>query len=124
MLHCRHEQSGFHFLILDLKDSKHEHSFIFSGTKAHTFGAKKEIVSDPYFTVLRTLLEKSFYVLGLYGKVLLILKTSPIIAGESPLICIYIFLLPKFGYFCGALRKKRLSAFSCTLLILLFRRLD
>ena len=64
-----------HFLILDLKTSKQEFSFSFSGTKDHTFGAKKEIVCVPYFTDLGTLLEKSF---------LLILKTSPIIAGESP----------------------------------------
>ena len=75
---------GFHFLILDLKAFKQEHSFILSGNKADTFGAKKEIVSVPYFTVLGTLLEKSFCVLRLYGKVLLILKTSPMIAGESP----------------------------------------
>ena len=75
---------GLHILILDLKAFKQEHSFIFSGTKAHTFGAEKEIVSVPYFTVLETLLEKSFCVLRLYGKVLLILKTSPIIAGKSP----------------------------------------
>ena len=80
----RHRQSGFHFLILDLKFSKQEHAFIFSGTRAHTFGDKKEIVSVPYLTVLGTLLEKSFRVLRLYVKVLLILKTSPISDGESP----------------------------------------
>ena len=39
----------------------------------------------------------------LYGEVLLILKTSPITVGESTYV--YIFLLPKSGYFCGALRK-------------------
>ena len=83
-MHNRHGQSGFHYLILDLKASRQKHFFIFSETKAHTFGAKKEIVSVPYFTVLGTLLEKSFGVLRLYNKVLLILKTSPIIAGESP----------------------------------------
>ena len=82
-MHNRHGQSGFHFLILDLTASKQEYSFIFSGTKAQTFGAKKEIVSVPYFTVLGTLLEKSSCVLRLYGKVLLILKTYPIIAGKS-----------------------------------------
>ena len=76
-------QSGFHFLILDLKAFKEEHSFIFPGTKAQTLGAI-EIVSIPYFTVLETLLENSLFVLMLYFKVLLILKTSPIIAGESP----------------------------------------
>ena len=72
-------QSGFHFLILDLKAFKEEHP----GTKAQTLGAI-EIVSIPYFTVLETLLENSLFVLMLYFKVLLILKTSPIIAGESP----------------------------------------
>ena len=70
------------FLTLDLKVSKQEHYFIFPGTKAEIFGAKKEIVSVLYFTVLGTLLENALYVLRLYGKVLLILKTSPIIAGQ------------------------------------------
>ena len=84
-MHNRHGQSDFRLLILDLKAFKQEHCFIFFGTKAHTFGAKKEIVSLPYFIVLRTLLEKS----RLYGKVLLILKTSPIIAGESPGISLH-----------------------------------
>ena len=85
VLHNRHGQSGFHFLILDLKASKQEEQFFsFSGTKAHSFGTRKEITSVPYFTVFGTLLEKSFCVLRLYCKVLLILKTSPIIAGESP----------------------------------------
>ena len=73
----------FPFLILDLKASKQEHSFIFPGIKAQTFGAKKEIVSVPYFTVLGTLLKNSLFVLRLCGKVLLILKTSPIIVDES-----------------------------------------
>ena len=82
-MHDRHGQSGFHFLILGLKASKQEHSFIFRGTEAQNFGAKKEIVSVLYFTVLGTLLENSLFVLRLYGKLLLILKTSPIIGGES-----------------------------------------
>ena len=88
-MHNRHGQSGFHFRILDLKASKQEYSFIFS---AHIFAAKKEIVSVPYFTVLGTLLEKSFCVLRLYGKVLLILKISPIFASENPLLCLYSFI--------------------------------
>ena len=37
----RQGQSDFHFLNLDLKASKQEHSFIFPGTKTQTFGAKK-----------------------------------------------------------------------------------
>ena len=64
--------------------------FIFSGTKAETFGAKKEIFSVLFFTVLKTLLENSLYFLRLYGKVLLILKTSLITAGESPWVCLFI----------------------------------
>ena len=76
---------------------------------AHTFGAKQEIVSVPYFTVLATLLEKLFCILRSYGKVLLISKTSPHICwpkSMNMLIYFYIFLLPKFEYSCGALRKK------------------
>ena len=69
VLHNGHEQSGFHFLILNSKASKQEHSFIFPGTKAQTFGPKKEIVSVPCFTVLGTLLENSLSVLRLYGEV-------------------------------------------------------
>ena len=106
-MHNRHGQSGFHFLILDLKASKQEYSFIFPGTKAQTFGAKEEIVSVPYFTVLRSLLENPLCVLRLNGKDLLVLKTSPIIAGKAHEY-VYIFLLAKSGYFCGALRKRRL----------------
>ena len=34
VLYNRHGQSGFHFLILALKASKQEHSFVFSETKA------------------------------------------------------------------------------------------
>ena len=82
-MHKRHGQSSVHILILDLKASKPEHSFIFPKTKAQTFGAKKEIDSLPYFTVLGSLLESSSCVLRLYGKVLLILKTSTIIAGKN-----------------------------------------
>ena len=50
----RNNQSGFHFLILYLKDSKKGH-FYLSGAKAKTFGIKEEIVYFPYFTVRRTL---------------------------------------------------------------------
>ena len=85
----KYDQSGFHFLILDSKASKQEHFFIFPGTKAHTFRAKK-IYSVPCFTVLGTLLENSLCVLMLYGKFLLILKIPPIVASESPRLCLYI----------------------------------
>ena len=55
----RRGQSGFHFLILDLKSSKQEQLFIFPGTKVQTSGTKKKIDSVPYFTVLGTLLKNS-----------------------------------------------------------------
>ena len=92
-----HGQSGWYFLILDLKASKQEYSFIFPGTKKE-IGAKKEIVSVPYFTVLGTLLENPLCVLRLYDKDLLILKTSPIIAGKGHEY-VYIFLLLESAYF-------------------------
>ena len=82
-MHNQHGQSSSHFLILDLKAFKQEHYFIFPWTKAQTFGAKKKNVPVPYFIVLGTLLENSLCVLRLYGKVLLIIKISPIIAGKS-----------------------------------------
>ena len=94
----------FHFVILDLKVSKEEHPFTFPWTKAQTFGAKKAIAPAPYFTVLGNLLENSLCVLKLYGNVLLILKTSPIVPAKAHEY-VYIFLLPKFGYFCGELRN-------------------
>ena len=89
-MHNWHGQFDFHFLILDLKASKQEHSFIIPRTKAQTFGAKKENISVPYFTVVRSRLENSLCVLRLYVNVLLILKTYPMIAGKSPSICLYI----------------------------------
>ena len=57
-MHNQHGQSGFHFLILDLKASKWEHSFMVFETKAKNSVAKKEIDSVPYITVLGILLEK------------------------------------------------------------------
>ena len=42
------------------------------------------MISVPYFTVLRTLLENLLCDLRLYGKVLLILKTPLLIAHKSP----------------------------------------
>ena len=53
---------------------------ILPGSKVQTFGAKKN-VSVPYFTVFGILMK---ILMRLYCKVLLILKTSLIIAGESP----------------------------------------
>ena len=77
----RYGQSGFHFLISDLNAFKQEHSFIFPGANAQTFGAKNKIIFVPYFTVLGTQCD-----LRLCGKILLTLKTSPIIACESPYV--------------------------------------
>ena len=77
-------QWSLNFLILYLKASKREHSFIFPGIKAQTFGAKEGSASFPYFTDLGTLLENSLVLWGYDGRVLLILKTSPIIADEMP----------------------------------------
>ena len=71
-------------MIFNLKASKQEHFYIFPGTKAQTFRAKKVIVSVPYFSALETPLENSLSVLMLYVKVLLILKSFPITAGKSP----------------------------------------
>ena len=50
VLHKRHEQLGFRFLILFLKRFKEIESFIFWGAKAHIFGGEKVIVSVPYLT--------------------------------------------------------------------------
>ena len=68
---------------------------------------KKEIVSVtvPYFIVLE-LCWKTHCVLSLYGKVLLILKTFPLLLVKVHEY-VYIFLLPKSGYFKDKLRKKR-----------------
>ena len=52
-------------------------------TKAKNSVAKKEIDSVPYISVLGILLEKLLCVLCFYGKVLLILTTSPIAAGKN-----------------------------------------
>ena len=103
-------------MILDLKASKQE-----LWTKAQTFGAKKEIVSVPYFIVLGTLQENSLCVLSLHGKFLLILKFSPIIAGESPQIRLYILLpnldISKVHWEGSVFLKKRLYKHLYNLLI-------
>ena len=91
----RHGQSGSHFLILHLKISKQEHSFISSGIKAHTFGAKKDILPVPYFTVFGTLQENSLCVLRFYGKV--------------PLTFLYIFIAKAWIFLWGTDKEESLS---------------
>ena len=48
VLHKRHGQLGFHFLVFFFKHGKEPGSFIFCGIKDQTFGDKKDIVSVPY----------------------------------------------------------------------------
>ena len=105
----------FNFLSLVNHGDRHFHAAphhkkaFYGHAIVHTFGAKQDIVSIPCFTVLATLLEKLFCILRSYGKVLLISKTSPHICCPKLMnmhIYFYIFLFPKFEYFCGALRKK------------------
>ena len=55
-----------HFLILDLKAFKQEHSFIFSDTKSPYVEAKKDIISVSYFIVLGNVLKNLLFVLRLY----------------------------------------------------------
>ena len=55
-LHRRQGQSGFHFLIFILNDEREVQFFIFCGTIAQIFGAKKDMVSAPYLTVFGFLL--------------------------------------------------------------------
>ena len=80
ILHKRHGQLGFHFLMLFLKHGKELESItllchIFCGIKAQIFGDKKSIVSVPYITVFGFLA---------YGIISLTLKTSLSIARNRP----------------------------------------
>ena len=65
ILHKRHGQLGFHFLMLFLKHGKELESIIFlwhifCGIKAQIFGDKKNIVSVPYITVFGFLAYNSY----------------------------------------------------------------
>ena len=84
VLHKRHGQLGFHFLMFFLKHGKEPESFIFCGIKDQIFGDKKDIVSVPYLTVFGFLAYNSLRILKSYGIVLLTLKTSFNIAGDRP----------------------------------------
>ena len=50
-LHRLQGQSGFHFLVFILNNEGEVQFFIFWGTIAQIFGAKKDMVSVPYLTV-------------------------------------------------------------------------
>ena len=82
---------------------------IIPGAKAETFGAKKEIVSVPYFNVLGTLLKSLFCVLRLCGNFLLILETSSIIADKNTLICFYIFIAKAWIFLWSTEKKASLA---------------
>ena len=95
VLHKRHGQLGFHFLMFFLKHGKEPESFIFCGIKDQIFGDKKDIVSVPYLTVFGFQAYNSLRILKSYGTVSLTLKTSLNIAGDRP--CRYLkFSIAKF----------------------------
>ena len=99
VLHKRHGQLGFHFLMFFfLKHGKEPESFIFCGIKSKIFGDKKDIVSAPYLTVFGFLAYDSLRILKSYGIVYLTLKTSLNIAGEKP-CSIYKFQLLNLEHF-------------------------
>ena len=79
VLHKRHGQLGFHFLVLFLKHGKELESIIFlwhifCGIKAQSFGDKKSIVSVPYITVFGFLAYNSLHILKSYDIISLTLK--------------------------------------------------
>ena len=84
VLHKRHGQLGFHFLMFFFKHSKESESFIFYCIKDQIFGDKKDIVSVPYLTVFEFLAYNLLRILVSYGIVSLTLKTSLNIAGDRP----------------------------------------
>ena len=83
-LHRRQGQSGFHFLIFILNDEREVKFFIFWGTIAQIFEARKDMVSVPYLTLFGCLLYGSWRVLRLCVGGRLSFIMSPIIAGERP----------------------------------------
>ena len=94
-MHNRHEQYGFHFLILDLKPSKQERSFI--KRSFIVLLELKKIVSGPYLNVLGTLLENSLRVLKLYCMTTLLAKAYKYVYKNS-VAKVWIFLqCPKKG---------------------------
>ena len=96
ILHKRHGQLGFHFLILFLKHGKWLESFMFCGIKAQTFGDKKDIVSVPHLAVLRFLTNNSLRIIKSYGIASLKLH---LILLEISHVGIYKFQLLNFEHF-------------------------
>ena len=89
ILHKRHGQLGFHFLMPLLKHGKELESIIFlwhkfCGIKAQIFKDKKNIVFVPYITVFGFLAYNSLRILKSYDIISLTLKTSPSITGGRP----------------------------------------
>ena len=66
VLHKRHGQLGFHFLMFFLKHGKEPESFIFCGIKDQIFGDKKDVVSVPYLTVFGFLAYNLLLILKAY----------------------------------------------------------
>ena len=99
VLHKRHGQLGFHFLMFFfLKHGKEPEPFIFRGIKDQIFGDKKDIVFVPYLTVFGFLAYDLLRILKSCGVVSLTLKTLLDIAGDRP--CrIYKFQFLNFGHF-------------------------
>ena len=73
-----------------LNDEREMQFFIFLGTIAQIFGAKRDMFSVPYLTVIGFLLYSFWRVLRLYVGDLLSFIMSPIIAGEKPRENLYI----------------------------------
>ena len=84
------QESGFHFLIPDLKRSIASFSFIFAGILSQTFGPKYFILSIPWFTVLTIGRAKSDQLLRLYWRWGFKGKIYVTISGAIPLYILYI----------------------------------
>ena len=82
-LHRRQGQSGFHFLVFILNNEREVQFFIFWGTIAQIFGAKKDgfCTIPHYFWVLPY---SSWRVLRLYVGGVMSFIISPVIAAERP----------------------------------------
>ena len=90
ILHKRHGQLGFHFLILFLKYGKELKSLIFCSIKTQIFGDKKDLGSESYLTLFGFLVYNSLSILKSYSIVSLALKTSPNIGWDRP--CRYLLI--------------------------------
>ena len=86
VLHKRHGQLGFHFLIpyTIFKHGKELESFIFCATKTQTFVDNKDIVSVSYLTVFRFMAYNSSSALKSYDIASSNLKFSHNIVRDMP----------------------------------------